>query len=69
MASAVMPYYTISWNQDKKYHENVANNYNKYLITDLLRNRYGYDGVVCTDWNVTKLHTSMDSFLDGKSWG
>jgi beta-glucosidase len=69
MASAVMPYYTISWNQDKKYHENVANNYNKYIITDLLRNKYGYDGVVCTDWNVTKLHTSMDSFLDGKSWG
>lgn len=69
MASAVMPYYTISWNQDKKYHENVANNYNKYIITDLLRTKYGYDGVVCTDWNVTKLHTSMDSFLDGKSWG
>ncbi|MFN8346918.1 MAG: glycoside hydrolase family 3 N-terminal domain-containing protein [Spirosomataceae bacterium] len=69
MASAVMPYYTISWNQDKKNHENVANNYNKYLITDLLRTKYGYDGVVCTDWNVTKLHTSMDLFLDGKSWG
>ena len=69
MASAVMPYYTISWNQDKKNHENVANNYNKYLITDLLRTKYGYDGVVCTDWNVTKLHTSMDSFMDGKSWG
>ncbi len=69
MASAVMPYYTISWNQDKKNHENVANNYNKYLITDLLRDKYGYDGVVCTDWNVTKLHTSMDSFLDGKPWG
>ncbi|GAB2631657.1 glycoside hydrolase family 3 N-terminal domain-containing protein [Emticicia sediminis] len=69
MASAVMPYYTISWNQDKKNNENVANNYNKYIITDLLRTKYGYDGVVCTDWNVTKLHTSMDSFLDGKSWG
>lgn len=69
MASAIMPYYTISWNQDKKYNENVANNYSKYLITDLLRTKYGYDGVVCTDWNVTKLHTSMDSFLDGKSWG
>ncbi len=69
MASAVMPYYTISWNQDKTYKENVANNYNKYIITDLLRRKYAYDGVVCTDWNVTKLHTSMDSFMDGKSWG
>jgi len=69
MASAVMPYYTISWNQDKKNGENIANNYNKYLITDLLRQKYGYDGVVCTDWNVTGDHKVMDSFLDGKSWG
>ena len=37
MASAVMPYYTISFNQDIKNHENVANNYNSYIITDLLR--------------------------------
>ncbi|KAB7727891.1 beta-glucosidase [Rudanella paleaurantiibacter] len=69
MASAVMPYYTISWNQDKKNGENIANNYNRYLITDLLRQKYGYDGVVCTDWNVTGDHKVMDSFIDGKSWG
>ncbi|MCU0471153.1 MAG: glycoside hydrolase family 3 protein [Arcicella sp.] len=69
MASAIMPYYTISWNQDKKNHENVANNYNQYIITDLLRNKYGYDGVVCTDWSVVAPHKVMDSFLDGKSWG
>jgi beta-glucosidase len=69
MASAIMPYYTISWNQDKKNQENVANNYNQYIITDLLRNKYGYDGVVCTDWAVVALHKSMDSFLDGKAWG
>jgi beta-glucosidase len=69
MASAIMPYYTVSWNQDKKNNENIANNYNKYMITDLLRKKYGYDGVVCTDWNVVAPHKSMDSFLDGKSWG
>lgn len=69
MASAVMPYYTISWNQDKKNGENIANNYNEYIITDLLRKKYGYEGVVCTDWNVTGDHKVMDSFLDGKSWG
>ena len=66
MASAVMPYYTISWNQTN---ENVANNYNKYLITDLLRKKHGYDGVVCTDWLVTGDHKAMDVFIDGKSWG
>jgi beta-glucosidase len=36
MASAVMPYYTISYNQDTKNHENVGNGYNKYIIQDLL---------------------------------
>lgn len=69
MAAAVMPYYTISWNQDTKYHENVANNYNKYIITDLLRNKYHYDGVVCTDWLVTGDETAVDVFITGKSWG
>jgi len=69
MAAAVMPYYTISYNQDKKNHENVANNYNKYIITDLLRTKYKYDGVVCTDWLVTGDETAVDQFLTGKSWG
>jgi len=69
MASAVMPYYTISFNQDKKYNENVGNGYNKYIITDLLREKYKYDGVVCTDWLVTGDETTIDVFLTGKSWG
>ncbi|MGE0589833.1 MAG: glycoside hydrolase family 3 N-terminal domain-containing protein [Cyclobacteriaceae bacterium] len=66
MASAVMPYYTVSWDQTD---ENVANNYNKQIITDLLREKYKYDGVVCTDWLVTADHKAMDLFVDGKPWG
>lgn len=69
MASAVMPYYTISWNQDPTNKENVGNSYNKYIIHDLLRTKYNYDGVVCTDWSVTGDHKVMDLFIDGKSWG
>lgn len=69
MTAAVMPYYTISYNQDIKNHENVANNYNSYIINDLLRKKYKYDGVVCTDWLVTGDETTVDSFLSGKSWG
>ncbi|MBF2665205.1 glycoside hydrolase family 3 protein [Listeria seeligeri] len=65
-ASAVMPYYTISYDQTN---ENVGNGYNKYLITDLLRKKYQYDGVVCTDWGITNDATKVDSFLVGKSWG
>ena len=52
-AAAVMPYYTISWEQDKKYGENVGNSFSKYIIDDLLRQGECYDGIVCTDWGVT----------------
>ena len=68
MASAVMPYYTISFNQDTVNGENVGNSYNKYLITELLRGKYGYQGVVCTDWMITKDVQAVDQF-QGKCWG
>jgi beta-glucosidase len=68
MASAIMPYYTVSTDIDTKYGENVGNAYNKYLITDLLRDTYGYEGVVCTDWGVTGTPASVSSF-GGMSWG
>lgn len=53
MASAVMPYYTISYGQDPG-GENVGNGFSRYIIQDLLRGKYGYDGVVCTDWGIVK---------------
>jgi beta-glucosidase len=68
-AAAVMPYYTISFNQDTKNHENVGNSYSKYLITDLLRTKYHYDGVVCTDWGVTANEGKTPDMFMGKSWG
>ena len=68
-ASAVMPYYTISYNQDKKYNENVGNGFSKYIITDLLRNKYGYQGVVCTDWMITGDEGKTPDVFLGKSWG
>jgi beta-glucosidase len=67
-ASAVMPYYTISYNQDTKNGENVGNSYSKYIIGDLLRGEYQYDGVVCTDWGITNDVTSIEKF-EGKCWG
>ena len=69
-ASAVMPYYTISLDQDTMNGENVGNSYSSYLIKDLLRRKYGYDGVVCTDWGITAdVSGARDSFLSGKPWG
>lgn len=68
-ASAVMPYYTISYDQDKKYGENVGNGFSKYIVTDLLRNRFGYEGVVCTDWLITANEGPTPDVFAGKSWG
>lgn len=68
-AAAVMPYYTISYDQDKVNGENVGNGFSKYLITDLLRNKYGYDGVVCTDWLITGDEGDRPDVFAGKSWG
>ncbi|QGY48036.1 beta-glucosidase [Maribellus comscasis] len=67
-ASAVMPYYTISNGLDIAYKENVGNSYSKYLINDLLRGKYGYEGVICTDWGITKDNPAVNSF-GTTSWG
>lgn len=61
-AAAVMPYYTVSWRVDPS-GQNVGNSYSKYIINDLLREKYGYDGVVCTDWGITQdPDPKIDSF-------
>ena len=62
-----MPYYTISYNRDAQ--GNAGNSYSKYLITDLLRNKYHFDGVVCTDWGVTADEGKTPDIFAGKSWG
>lgn len=68
MASAVMPYYTISYNQAKD-GTNFANGFSKYMVTDLLRQRYNYDGVVCTDWLITPDEGVNPADFAGKPWG
>lgn len=67
MAAAVMPYYTISYGQDPS-GQNVGNSYSKYIITDLLRDKYNYNGVVCTDWAITADELGVEKFT-GKCWG
>ena len=59
-AGAVMPYYTVSWLEGKP---RVGNSYSEYILKDLLREKYAYDGVVCTDWGITgDPDPSLDSF-------
>lgn len=62
-AAAVMPYYTVSWGMDQKDGKNVGNSYSRYIIHDLLREKYGYEGIVCTDWGITAdPNPEVDSF-------
>lgn len=51
-SAMIMPYYGVPIDQPNM--EEVGFNFNKYVITDLLRNEVGYDGIVCTDWGVLK---------------
>ncbi len=64
--AAIMPYYGVPMNQTD---ENVGFSYNKAIITGLLRNKYHYDGVVCTDWGlVTDAH--IGSYVwPARAWG
>ncbi len=45
----IMPYYGMP--VGTKYEE-VGFSFNKQVVTELLRERYGFDGVICTDWGL-----------------
>ena len=68
MASAVMPIYSILWNQDPS-GENVGGSYSQWLIQKQLREEAKFEGVVCTDWGITKDMKVLDSPMGGKPWG
>ena len=66
-AGSVMTFYNVSYGIDPS-GKNVGESFSKYIVTDLLRNKYKFDGIVCTDWMVTGDNKAIDSF-DGKCWG
>lgn len=64
--AAIMPYYGVPIAQTG---ENVAMSFNKAIITGLLREKYGFDGVVCTDWGlITDAHI-IDVIWPARAWG
>ena len=64
--ASIMPYYGIPLGQTE---EDVAMSFNKAIITSLLRGRYGFDGVVCTDWGlITDAHMG-DVVWPARAWG
>ncbi|MCB0635294.1 MAG: glycoside hydrolase family 3 protein, partial [Lewinella sp.] len=65
--ASIMPYYGVPTGQTD---EDVAMAYNKAIITDLLRNKYQYDGVVCTDWGlITDVPMGPDVIWPARAWG
>jgi len=65
--AAIMPYYGVPTDQTD---ENVAMSYNKAIITTLLREKYKYDGVVCTDWGlISDRQMGPDVIWKARAWG
>ncbi len=69
MVSALMPSYAIAYHPGIKNDEKTGNNFNPYMVTELLRKKYKYEGVICTEWNITADETSVHLFTTGKPWG
>ena len=63
----VMPYYGIPVGQTD---EDVGFAFNKTIITDLLRDKYQFDGVICSDWGLVSDATVFGLTLKAASaWG
>jgi beta-glucosidase len=64
--AAIMPYYGVPVDQTD---ENVAMGFNKMIITGLLRQKYGFNGVVCTDWGLITDMKILEFNWPAKAWG
>lgn len=62
----IMPYYGMPIGLS---YEEVGFGFNKGIITGLLRERYGFDGVVCTDWGLLTDSKIGDRVMVARAWG
>ena len=63
----IMPYYGMPVGTPL---EEVGFGFNKDVITGLLRGKYGFDGVVCTDWGLlTSLKIFGRDVMPARAWG
>ncbi|GAA1570964.1 glycoside hydrolase family 3 N-terminal domain-containing protein [Kribbella sancticallisti] len=69
--AAIMPYYglPIDLEIDGEPIEPVGFGYNKQVVTGLLRDKLGYDGVVVTDWELVNDNHVGDQVLPARAWG
>lgn len=64
--SQIMPYYGMPVGTE---YEEVGFGFNKSVITGLLRERYGFDGIVCTDWGLLSDAEIMGQPFPARAWG
>jgi len=65
-AASIMPYYGVPLGQTSS---DVAMAFNRDIITGLLRDKFQFDGVVCTDWGViSDIHVG-DVLWPARAWG
>lgn len=62
----VMPYYGMPVGTE---HEEVGFGFNRSVITGLLRERYGFDGLVCTDWGLITDAEILGTPFPARAWG
>jgi beta-glucosidase len=62
----VMPYYGMPVGTR---FEEVGFGFNRGIITGLLREKYGFDGIVCTDWALVTDHVVFGEPYPGRAWG
>src|SRR5439155_5879374 len=62
----IMPYYGMPIGTA---FEEVGFGFNKDVITGLLRERYGFEGVVCTDWGLLTSHELGGQVMEARAWG
>ncbi|MCC4908381.1 glycoside hydrolase family 3 protein [Microbacterium sp. cx-59] len=69
--AGMMPYYgmPIGLELDGEPVEEVGFGYNRAIITGLLRERLGFDGVVVTDWELIHDNVAQGQVLPAKAWG
>ena len=66
-----MPYYgmPVGLEIDGEPIEEVGFGYNRQVVTGLLREQLGYDGVVVTDWELVNDNHVGDQVLPARAWG
>lgn len=65
-ASQMMPYYGMPMGTE---YEEVGFGFNRSVITGILRERLGFDGIVCTDWSLVSDGVALGDEIAARAWG